>query len=88
VLLRHAALAALGLLDEAMDGQELVDFCLRCFAAGLECIYEPAALGTRHAERWPAARTEAEHLERRRVEQLVLTRHRGHVARWAMAVTA
>jgi hypothetical protein len=77
-----------GLLDGAMHGQELVDFCLRCFAAGLECVYEPAALGTRHAERWPAAPTEAEQLERRRIEALLLARHRGQVARWAAAVTA
>lgn len=45
VLVRHETLEAVGLLDEALDlGHEGVDHCLRVFAAGLECIYEPAAV--------------------------------------------
>lgn len=49
-LVRHAALARLGLYDPelGMPGAD-VDFCLRAFAAGLECVYEPAAVAIRHA---------------------------------------
>jgi GT2 family glycosyltransferase len=43
-LIRHATLETVGLYDEAFRmGFEDVDYCLRTFAAGLECIYEPAA---------------------------------------------
>ena len=43
-LIRHETLAAVGLYDEGFWlGWEDVDYCLRAFDAGLECIYEPAA---------------------------------------------
>lgn len=49
-LIRHDCLADVGLYDEAFRmGWEDVDYCLRVFAAGRECIYEPAARAT-HAE--------------------------------------
>lgn len=49
-LIRHECLAAIGLYDERFRmGWEDVDYCLRVFASGRECIYEPAACAT-HAE--------------------------------------
>lgn len=49
-LVRHGTLVKIGLYDEAFRmGWEDVDFCLRAFAAGLECVYEPAACAI-HAE--------------------------------------
>lgn len=49
-LIRHECLAAVGLYDERFRmGWEDVDYCLRVFASGRECIYEPAACAT-HAE--------------------------------------
>lgn len=44
-LVRREALEAVGLYDEEFGlGYEDVDFCLRVFAAGGECVYEPAAV--------------------------------------------
>lgn len=49
-LIRHSTLTQLGLYDEGFRmGLEDVDYCLRVFDAGLECIYEPAARAV-HAE--------------------------------------
>lgn len=49
-LIRHETLATIGLYDEGFRlGLEDVDYCLRVFDAGLECIYEPAARAL-HAE--------------------------------------
>jgi GT2 family glycosyltransferase len=49
-LIRHECLASVGLYDEEFRmGWEDVDYCLRVFASGRECIYEPAACAT-HAE--------------------------------------
>jgi GT2 family glycosyltransferase len=43
-LIRHECLAAVGIYDESFRmGWEDVDYCLRVFAAGRECVYEPAA---------------------------------------------
>ena len=48
-LIRHATLEALGLYDESfIMGYEDVDYCLRVFAAGQECIYEPAVCAIHH----------------------------------------
>ena len=39
-----SCLASVGLYDEALRaGRADVDYCLRVFAAGLECVYEPTA---------------------------------------------
>jgi GT2 family glycosyltransferase len=61
MLIRHATLATVGLFDEAfgLGGQDL-DYCLRVFGAGLECIYEPTAVAVRHD------RLGGEHLTERR----------------------
>ena len=49
-LIRHETLEAVGLYDEGYRMCfEDVDYCLRVFDAGLECIYEPAASAV-HAE--------------------------------------
>jgi O-antigen biosynthesis protein len=49
-LIRHSTLTSVGLYDEAFRmGLEDVDYCLRVFDAGLECIYEPRARAV-HAE--------------------------------------
>jgi GT2 family glycosyltransferase len=49
-LIRHTTLATVGLYDEGFRlGLEDVDYCLRVFDAGLECIYEPSARAE-HAE--------------------------------------
>ena len=58
-LIRHDCLAAVGVYDEAFRmGWEDVDYCLRVFASGRECIYEPAARAT-HAESLFRSRTPA-----------------------------
>jgi GT2 family glycosyltransferase len=49
-LIRHECLYAVGVYDESFRmGHEDVDYCLRVFASGRECIYEPAACAV-HAE--------------------------------------
>lgn len=49
-LIRHETLTRVGLYDEGFRmGLEDVDYCLRVFDAGLECIYEPQARAL-HAE--------------------------------------
>jgi GT2 family glycosyltransferase len=56
-LIRHECLAAIGIYDESFRmGWEDVDYCLRVFASGRECIYEPAACAT-HAESLFRSRT-------------------------------
>jgi GT2 family glycosyltransferase len=48
-LIRHAALVDIGLYDEEYRmAYEDVDYCLRVFAAGLECIYEPTVCALHH----------------------------------------
>lgn len=45
MLVRHAALDRIGLLDEELPlGGEDLDYCLRAFEAGLESIYAPGAV--------------------------------------------
>lgn len=47
--IRHSTLDAVGLYDEEFRmGYEDVDYCLRVFDAGLECIYQPAVKATHH----------------------------------------
>jgi hypothetical protein len=43
-LIRRAALTGVGLYDEELRaGRADIDYCLRTFAAGLSCVYEPRA---------------------------------------------
>jgi hypothetical protein len=88
VLIRHAALEAVGLLAEDLPGREVVDYSLRCFAAGLECVYEPAAVGTRLRSPWTPAPSEAEARRRFLLDKELLGRHEGRVGRWVAPVTA
>jgi GT2 family glycosyltransferase len=47
--IRHETLEAVGLYDERFRlAYEDVDFCLRVFEAGLECIYEPTVTAIHH----------------------------------------
>jgi GT2 family glycosyltransferase len=70
-LIRHATLERLGVYDEAFRmGYEDVDYCLRAFDAGLECIYEPAATAVHH-----------ESFFRRREDETLSRWHRESAAR-------
>jgi GT2 family glycosyltransferase len=47
--IRHSALEELGLYDENFKlGWEDVDYCIRAFVAGHECIYQPAVQAIHH----------------------------------------
>jgi GT2 family glycosyltransferase len=47
-LIRHETLERVGLYDPELALEHAdVDFCLRVFAAGLECVYEPSVLARR-----------------------------------------
>jgi GT2 family glycosyltransferase len=72
-LIRHECLAGVGLYDEDFRmGWEDVDYCLRVFAAGRECVYEPAACAI-HAESVFRSRADAgqEDWESRSMEVLM-----------------
>lgn len=48
-LIRHETLEQVGLYDEEFRmAYEDVDYCLRVFEAGLECIYEPSVCAIHH----------------------------------------
>jgi GT2 family glycosyltransferase len=48
-LIRHECLVDVGIYDEDFRmGWEDVDYCLRVFASGRECVYEPTACATHH----------------------------------------
>jgi GT2 family glycosyltransferase len=48
-LIRHDCLAEVGLYDDEFDmGWEDLDYCLRTFAAGRFCVYQPAAVAVHH----------------------------------------
>ena len=52
-LIRHDALVALGGFDEGFElGGEDLDLCLRAFAAGGTCVYEPRAVALHHNVSW------------------------------------
>jgi hypothetical protein len=49
-LVRHETLERVGVHDPELVGDfASVDYCLRAFAAGLECIYEPTAVAAKLA---------------------------------------
>jgi GT2 family glycosyltransferase len=87
VLIRHPTLAAIGLLAEDLPGLELVDYCLRAFAAGLECVYEPSAIGTRNASYFPRKLEDGEKVRALAIEKALLARH-DQLARWVAPVKA
>ena len=48
-LIRHDCLVDVGLYDDGFDmGWEDVDYCIRTFAAGRYCMYEPKAVAVHH----------------------------------------
>jgi len=48
-LIRHETLATIGVYDEGYRmAYEDVDYCLRVFEAGLDCIYEPSVCAVHH----------------------------------------
>jgi GT2 family glycosyltransferase len=48
-LIRHSTLETIGIYDEAFSmAFEDVDYCLRVFNAGLECIYQPGVRAVHH----------------------------------------
>jgi GT2 family glycosyltransferase len=48
-LIRHETLAAIGVYDDGFRmGYEDVDYCLRVFDSGRECIYEPTVCAIHH----------------------------------------
>jgi GT2 family glycosyltransferase len=48
-LIRRACLVEVGLYDDGFDmGWEDVDYCIRTFAAGRYCMYEPRAVALHH----------------------------------------
>jgi hypothetical protein len=51
-LIRHDALVALGGFEETVADADL-DLCLRAFAAGGQCAYEPRAVALHHDVMWP-----------------------------------
>ena len=53
-LVRHHALVALGGFDEGVADAGL-DLCLRAFAAGGTCAYEPGATAVHHDVKWSGA---------------------------------
>ena len=51
-LVRHEALQRVGLFDEELPAPlDAIDFCLRVFVAGGQCVYEPAATAAWIGER-------------------------------------
>jgi len=59
-LIRHETLATVGVYDEGFGlGHEDMDFCLRTFAAGLECVYEPSATAIHHESLFRGKRSAA-----------------------------
>jgi len=74
-------------LDPELVGHEVVDLCLRAFAAGLECVYEPAAIGTRHRA-LPQPEDDVQRLRRIRRELVLVERHQTLVPLFAAKVTA
>lgn len=58
-LIRHSTLETIGLYDEAFSmAFEDVDYCLRVFNAGLECIYQPAVRAIHHESLFRGQRSE------------------------------
>jgi|tagenome__1003787_1003787.scaffolds.fasta_scaffold20785775_2 hypothetical protein len=87
VLMRNEVLRELNGLDPELVGHEVVDLCLRAFAAGLECVYEPAAIGTRHRA-LPQPEDDVQRLRRIRRELVLVERHQTLVPLFAAKVTA
>jgi GT2 family glycosyltransferase len=87
-LIRHACLDRVGLYDEEFGlAFEDVDYCLRVFEAGLECVYEPAAKAVHVESLFRARKDEGiERLHAKSVERLS-AKHRGtDMSAWTPAI--
>jgi Glycosyl transferase family 2 len=77
-LIRHETLEAVGLLDDALTAPYVeLDYCLRVFTRGLECVHEPAAAGRSPRRHVPLKRDETE--EQGRQRRLVELRYGGPI---------
>jgi O-antigen biosynthesis protein len=84
-LIRHACLTSVGLYDEELRaGCEDVDYCLRVFAAGLECVYEPAAWALIQQPDMTGAQDPAFHARNDAATAELLAKH-GEAALYAFA---
>jgi GT2 family glycosyltransferase len=87
-LIRHETLDQVGLYDEGYDFcYEDMDYCLRVFAAGLECIYEPSVRAV-HLESFFHDKSSAatrERILRSRLRMLDVWNHTD-LSRWVPAV--
>ena len=72
-LIRLETLATVGIYDESFGlAHEDMDYCLRVFEAGLECIYEPAAVAVHHESLFRGKRTaKIEELHKRSAVRLL-----------------
>jgi GT2 family glycosyltransferase len=61
-LIRHDCLVEVGLYDDGFDlGWEDVDYCVRTFAAGRFCMYEPKAVAIHHESAIRGTDVQAQH---------------------------
>lgn len=75
-LIRLETLVAVGLYDDGFGlAHEDMDYCLRTFEAGLECIYEPAAVAIHHESLFRGERTAKIDEMHRRSNTLLLSKH-------------
>jgi GT2 family glycosyltransferase len=75
-LIRHECLEAVGLYDEGFGmAYEDVDYCLRVFESGRECIYEPAAVASHHEKAFRDRPTERALEMARRSQRHLWSKH-------------
>jgi len=72
-LIRYETLVEVGIYDESFGlAHEDMDYCLRVFGAGLDCIYEPAAVAVHHESMFRSRRSKRiEELHRRSFDRLI-----------------
>lgn len=75
--IRHECLAAVGLYDETFKmGWEDVDYCIRVFESGRDCVYTPEARAVHHEHLFRGRRSE-------KIEQWTDQSWRRFAAKWA-----
>lgn len=88
--IRHSTLERVGLYDEEFRmGYEDVDFCLRVFEAGLECIYQSATKALHHESLFRGSARADEKLSQWQAEafEILMRKHaRTNMARWVMEI--
>ena len=89
LLVRAQTLAHVGLFDEELGYEHAeLDFCLRAFAAGQQCVYEPAAVAVHQSDPMQAApRSPADQREHERSAWALRRKHKSTDFRlWAPEV--